>query len=110
MKQYINNGPKNAASTNPNIRMTNMYTDRLSMKPLNNYSPHSVTGCDFKKRPSPSYDKVSYHSHYLNHEGSPESLNLENPGPQICVKQEVNNSLTNIYSTSYLNDHSHLLR
>lgn len=78
MRQYTNVN-KNTTSMNTNLRMGNTSTDQLSMVVPHNYSPHSVTGgIDYRKRPSPSYDKVSYHSHYLNNDGSPESLNIDN--------------------------------
>ena len=54
-----------------------------------NHSPHSMIGMDYRKRTSPPDSKVSYHSHYLNHEESPDSLALDNiKGPNLRMPVE----------------------
>lgn len=71
-----------------------------------------------RKRSSPPGSKVSYHSHYLEHEGSPESLaleNIQNPNTQFQNRQnEFTNNQQNVHpqltskvfkkSSNYIND------
>lgn len=69
----------------------------------NTHSPHSVSGPDYRKRASPPDSKVSYHSHYLDNDGSPESLALDqNAGRKLQattshrLKEDASND---VYST-----------
>jgi hypothetical protein len=63
--------------------------NKLSIRISSNHSPHSVTGLDYRKRASPPDSKVSYHSHYLMHDASPESLVLDNvKGPPLRMPIE----------------------
>ena len=47
------------------------------MNYMNKVNPPSQMVMDMHKRSSPPESKVSYHSHYLDHDESPESLVLE---------------------------------
>ena len=56
----------------------NISNGKLSYGMNSNQSPNSVNEADSKKQNSPPDSKISYHSHYLNHDGSPVSLSINN--------------------------------
>ena len=91
---------------------TNASNGKLSYGMNSNQSPNSVNEADYKnKQSSPQDSKFSYHSHYLNHDGSPVSLSINNIKGRNSKGFEANtrnkdNSLCNVYSTNYIKDSS----
>ena len=72
-----------------NYRINNFENKNFNTKSCKNYTTNQANffrnAGDIRKRSSPPGSKVSYHSHYIEHDGSPESLTLENikgPGPR----------------------------
>lgn len=62
----------------------------------NKQTPHSKFGEEVRKRSPLPDSKVSYHSHYLEDDGSPESMKLENiKGPNSKINEGASSSIEN---------------
>jgi hypothetical protein len=86
--------------------------DKLSNEMLSNHSPNSLNSRGFRKQSSPPESKISYHSHYVNHDGSPVSLSIMNGKGNFMISEcglgvKQPNQIKNVYSTNYLREGMH---
>jgi len=101
LKQYVNQ--VNQYNTSQNRPQESRNLDKAAMRVHSNHSPHSVVGLDCR-RSSPLNSKVSYHSHYLEHEESPQSMMLDNiKGTKFSIPHDPKHQAqrNNVYSTNY---------
>ena len=66
--------------------VANTSQDKLSADLMSSHSPNSLNSRGFRKQNSPPESKVSYHSHYVNNDGSPVTLTLMNTKGMLVLK------------------------